>query len=300
MSENTPVELIVAAFNDENSAKEALKELKAAKHAGLIKIDDAAVLRRDEKNKLHIKEVHDMGGGKGAVLGGALGAAIGLLAGPVGLAVGAGALIGGVAAKYHDGGLSDKRLQAIGNSLKPGTSAIVAIIEHKWVDEVEAIMAEQEADVITQALAADIAAQLNEGHDLAISAVSTDEALSIERTVVGDDMVEVDSALITDEGFAAEQIVATEDAVTMASVTATADAIVTEAAVVTEDGFAAERTIETADGILDEIVAATDDVAIDSVTLITDEGAAQITAVAMADEEEEAEDDSDSADEATA
>ena len=58
------------------------------------------MLRRDEKNKLHIKEVHDMGGGKGAVLGGALGAAVGLLAGPVGLAVGAGALIGGVAAKF--------------------------------------------------------------------------------------------------------------------------------------------------------------------------------------------------------
>ena len=28
MSETTPVELIVAAFNDENSAKEPLKELK--------------------------------------------------------------------------------------------------------------------------------------------------------------------------------------------------------------------------------------------------------------------------------
>ena len=226
MSESTPVELIVAAFNDENAADAAMKDLKQAKHDGLIKIDNAAVLHRDQKNKLHIKEVHDMGGGKGAVLGGALGAAVGLLAGPVGLAIGAGALIGGVAAKYRDSGFSDKRLQAIGDSLKPGTSAIVAIIEHIWVDEVEAMMAEYEADVITQSLAADIAEQLDAGRDVATSAVATENALSIDRTVVGDDMVEIDSAVITDEGFAAEQIVATDDEVTMIGVAVTDDAIV--------------------------------------------------------------------------
>ena len=41
----------------------------------LIGIENAAVLRRDEKNKLHIKETGDWGGGKGAVAGGAIGAA---------------------------------------------------------------------------------------------------------------------------------------------------------------------------------------------------------------------------------
>ena len=80
MSDN-PVQVIVAAFQDEETAKNALKQLKQASRAGLVKIENAAVLRKDEKGKLHIKETHDMGGGKGAALGGVGGAAIGLIAG---------------------------------------------------------------------------------------------------------------------------------------------------------------------------------------------------------------------------
>jgi uncharacterized membrane protein len=81
MSE-VPVELIVAAFQDEEAAAEALKALKQARREKLIRIQDAAVLRKDEKGKVHIRETADMGGGKGAALGGVAGAAIGLLAGP--------------------------------------------------------------------------------------------------------------------------------------------------------------------------------------------------------------------------
>jgi len=79
MSDN-PIQLVVAAFKDEAAAKAALKELKQAQKAKVIKIENAAVLRKDEKGKLHIKETHDMGGGKGAVLGGVGGAAVGLIA----------------------------------------------------------------------------------------------------------------------------------------------------------------------------------------------------------------------------
>ena len=66
---DVPVQVIVAAFQDEKAAKGALKALKQASREGLIKIENAAVLRKDKKGKLHIKETHDMGGGKGAALG---------------------------------------------------------------------------------------------------------------------------------------------------------------------------------------------------------------------------------------
>ncbi len=103
---DVPVEVIVAAFQDEKAAKSALKELKQASNDGLIKIENAAVLRKDEKGKLHIKETHDMGGGKGAVLGGVGGAAIGLVAGAALAApVVVGALVGGLVAKLRDFGL---------------------------------------------------------------------------------------------------------------------------------------------------------------------------------------------------
>jgi uncharacterized membrane protein len=73
---NVPVQLIVAAFKEENAADEALKALKAAKKEKLIGIKDAAVIRRDQKDKIHIKDVKDVGGGKGALAGGLFGAAI--------------------------------------------------------------------------------------------------------------------------------------------------------------------------------------------------------------------------------
>ena len=137
MSE-VPVELIVAAFQDEKSANQALKELKQAQRQHLIKIENAAVLRKDQKGKLHIKETHDMGGGKGAALGGVAGAAIGLIAGPaLVVPVAAGALIGGLAAKLRDSGFEDGRLKQLGEGLTPGSSAIVAVVDHTWGQQVQ-------------------------------------------------------------------------------------------------------------------------------------------------------------------
>jgi hypothetical protein len=55
--QNNPMQLIVAAFQDEDGAERALNELKAAKKAHVIKIENAAVIRKDMKGKLHIKEI---------------------------------------------------------------------------------------------------------------------------------------------------------------------------------------------------------------------------------------------------
>ena len=45
---DNPIQLVVAAFKDETTAKVALKELKKAQRAKLIKIENAAVLSIDE------------------------------------------------------------------------------------------------------------------------------------------------------------------------------------------------------------------------------------------------------------
>ena len=98
MSE-TPVELIVAAFQEEDGAEAALKELKLAKKEKLIGIQGAAILRRDEKNKLHVKDVNDVGGKRGAMAGAILAAAIALVTAGAGVVLmgAVGALVGGVA-----------------------------------------------------------------------------------------------------------------------------------------------------------------------------------------------------------
>ncbi|HUS94053.1 MAG TPA: DUF1269 domain-containing protein [Patescibacteria group bacterium] len=184
-----PIQLIVAAFQDEYAADEALKKLKAAQKKNLIEMQDAAVIRRDEKNKLHIKETADPGGGRGAAAGGAIGAIIGLIAGPPGVVVGAatGALVGGVTARVIDSGIPDDRLKQIGEGLQPGTSAIVAIIEHGWVEGVEKQLAEAGADVLTEQLRVDIADQLQAGQEESSTALTTEEGVTSQSAIAGEE-----------------------------------------------------------------------------------------------------------------
>ena len=109
-----PVQLIVAAFNDEKEAELALKELKRAKKEKLIGINAAAIIRRDQKNKMHIKEVGELTTGQGAVGGAILGVALGIITGGAGLLLGAvGALVGGIIGKATDFGFDNKRLKEI-------------------------------------------------------------------------------------------------------------------------------------------------------------------------------------------
>lgn len=200
-----PLQIIIAAFQEEEAADQALKALKEAKREKLISIDNAAVIRKDDDGKLHIKETADMGGGKGAGVGALVGGAIGLLAGPLGVAAGSalGAAVGGITAKLYDGGFKDDRLRQIGTSLEPGTSAIIAVIEHRWVAELERELAEEGADVTTAALAADIAEQLQKGGEVSYTAVSGEEGFAAGRVATTDDEAVVSGFIATDEGVVA-------------------------------------------------------------------------------------------------
>jgi uncharacterized membrane protein len=264
---DVPVQLIVAAFQEEKAANEALKALKQAKRERLIGIQNAAVLRKDEKGKLHIKETADMGGGKGAALGGVAGAAIGILAGPaLWVPAAVGALVGGLAAKLRDSGFSDERLKTIGDSLEPGSSAIIAVVEHKWVAQVEKELEEAGADMFTQALSADIAGQLEAGHEVAYSALASQEGYAVSRVAGGEDQVEGSSLVVDETGAYGSRYVATEE------------------------GFAVERITATEAGVTDEVLAVDGDTVVYGAAVATDEGVVTAGAVGkLVDEEEDTE-----------
>lgn len=207
-----PIQLIVAAFKDEKAAKEALKALKQAQKEKLIKIENAAVLHKDEKGKLHIQETADMGGKKGAALGGVAGAAIGLIAGPALLVpVAVGALVGGLTAKLRDSGFSDARLETLGEGLKPGSSAIVAVVEHTWVNQVKEAMAQASGDLLTASISADISEQLDSGHEVAYTAIASEHGFAAARLAGGEDLVEGSQILVDESGVYGSQFVATKD-----------------------------------------------------------------------------------------
>jgi uncharacterized membrane protein len=157
---DAPLDVVVAAFNDEKGADAALAKLKAAQKEGVIKVKDAALLNMDANSKLHVKETGDMTGTRGAAIGGVTGAVVGVIAGPVGWAALGGAAIGGLVAKIRDSGFNNTRLEQWGANLSPGSSAIVAVIEHTWVNELEKLLQQEAKEIVSLAIEADIATQL--------------------------------------------------------------------------------------------------------------------------------------------
>jgi uncharacterized membrane protein len=216
MSEHVPVQLIVAAFQSEDGAGEAWKQLKMAKWGGLISIDRMAIIKRTSKDKVKIRESGDPGGGRGAVVGAVVGGIIGSIAGPLGAVVvggAVGAAVGGITAKYYDSGIPNHRLEKIGEALKPGTSAIVAIIEHKWVRDLENDLREQGADVMTEALSADISKQLAEGKEMSFTAISGEEGIAVARMAGNEKEMEAETMVVTSQGMAMEAVTANEEGV---------------------------------------------------------------------------------------
>ncbi len=118
--------LVVLTFDDTEQAVQAFEALKHAQSGGHLKIDDAAVIVKQESGKVEIKNQLDTGVKWGAVGGGVLGLLLAGLFFPLaGLAVGAigGALIG----KALDLGVDKKFVQDVTENLKPGSSALFVI-----------------------------------------------------------------------------------------------------------------------------------------------------------------------------
>lgn len=150
-----PAMMIVASFEDEKIAERAMFDLKMDKRSRLFEFRDAALINRDEDNKIHIKETGDMTGGKGVVYGGIIGAVVGLIAGPLGAVIGGvvGAVVGGITAKKVDAGIPDERLKEMAAALQPGTSVILAVVDQRWYEDVRARLEEASGgDVLAETL----------------------------------------------------------------------------------------------------------------------------------------------------
>jgi uncharacterized membrane protein len=206
-----PVHLVVAVFADEQLAKKALEELKQAQKVHLFALDNAAILFKDAHSRLVIKEIADMGGAKGAALGGVAGAAIGVIAGSALLVPAAvGALVGGLAARLCDSSFPDERLKNLGVAMRPDSAAIVAVVEHRWVAQVEQALAAAGADLFTEELGADTAGQLEAGQRMAYTAISSEHGFRVVRTSGGGDGSEGSQVVIIDSGAYGGQFVATD------------------------------------------------------------------------------------------
>ncbi len=135
---SNPVEVFIAVFSDQTEAGEALRDFQAMDREGSIDLIDAAVIVRRPDGKVKFEETADPSGKKWAKRGAIAGGLVGLIFPPsivVSAAVGAGA--GGIWGKVRDKGFPDSDLRAIGESLEPGTSAIIAIAEDRVIERLQ-------------------------------------------------------------------------------------------------------------------------------------------------------------------
>ena len=246
------VGMLVAAFVAERGADEALKSMKEAKKSSDFYFDDAAVIRSDDKGKIHIDETGDMSSGKGAAIGGGVGAVISILGGPAGLAASAiaGAAIGALSV-HKDSGFSQESLKEIGGALPPGTSAIAATTSKMFVEEVRKEAEEGVTLTLAKDLAAGIKGRLEARQDVLYTLV------------------------ISEEGIAATEVVSSPSMMAVFGIASDGTTVVAGQAVVTGEGAAYE------------VVAADEEGTAYEVGVATDEGGAVVDVYAPADDEDD-------------
>lgn len=202
MSES-PIQVIVAAFNSPDGASLVMDEIKQGKREGLIGIIDAAVVVKNTEGKLKITDAKRRSR-KGLVTGGVVGGLIGLVLAPPAVAVAAGSgALGALVGKLRSAPLKAE-MKDLGSALQPNTSAIIAVIEHTWVEKLEAALADAGAQLIREVIKADIAEQLEAGGNVLYTAGAGTEAMGAARVAQTGDSLNISGVAMTDEGLLLE------------------------------------------------------------------------------------------------
>ena len=169
--EKHPVEIVVAEFNTDTAASEALQMLKRQ-----LQLKDAAVIK-SVNGKVKIKETKDMSGVKGASIGVVLAAILGMFVGLTWVGLGAAALAGSLVAKLHDANLPNKQLKTIGSALVANKSVLILVVDQGQGETAKQALAEVGTAAVVEGLDENVVARLEE-NPAPIATAPADEAAS--------------------------------------------------------------------------------------------------------------------------
>jgi uncharacterized membrane protein len=125
--------LVYAVYDGQDTATDVFKTMRSAQRDTGERIEAYAVVSKDLKGKVRVRDQRRTDAGVGAVVGGM----IGLLGGPLGVALGASA---GGATGYLTGeavGIPRDRVESMKQSLTPNSSALVVVLDDRWVKDVQ-------------------------------------------------------------------------------------------------------------------------------------------------------------------
>jgi uncharacterized membrane protein len=140
--------VVVVGFEEPSKAYQALSVLKECDAEGRIGLESAAVVERTPEGGLRTPEGAENVGPVGAASGSLLGMLIGVLGGPVGVLVGwgAGAVMGGAFDVYR-AVASDEALTALGRTIPPGSTGVIATVTEPAVEVIDGEMAKLGGEV---------------------------------------------------------------------------------------------------------------------------------------------------------
>lgn len=170
-------DLVVLDFDGIDTADAMLTKLRALKKQELIDLLDAVVVVHPEEGDVQIKQsvnLTALGASSGLSTGALVGALAGLLVlNPLaGMAVGgmAGAAMGALGGRLSDYGINDSFIKELGQTIKPGTSALFLLIAKATPDKVIAetkefsprvlktSLSQEQEDNLREAIAAQVSA----------------------------------------------------------------------------------------------------------------------------------------------
>ena len=128
--------LYVAVYPESSAASADFRSLKDAQDKD-FKLDKALVISRTMDGKVEVDESGTGDAGKGAMIGGGAGLVLGLFAPPLLLATAVGAGLGALGGKLVERHEERKLGLQLDETVPPGSSAIVALVDDKYVDRVE-------------------------------------------------------------------------------------------------------------------------------------------------------------------
>ena len=152
-------ELVVVAFEDETSAVEMRDALVRLQKQGLIILDDAAIVIRKQDGKVKVKQAVSLVG-QGALGGAFWGLFVGLLFWMPWLGVTVGALSGAVGGALTDTGIDDGFIKEVGNTIKPGHSALFLLVREATPDKVVDELAQFNGKILQTSLSKEDEARL--------------------------------------------------------------------------------------------------------------------------------------------
>jgi len=129
--------LVVAVFDDEPTAWDAVVAASTVAAQGQLGLHDACLVVRAADGTVHLRETHDISKTKAAWYGGAWGLLGGAVLGfPIAVAA-AGVGLGMFAARRRDLGVTDEFEREVAHRLNPGTSAAVVLVDEEHAAQIE-------------------------------------------------------------------------------------------------------------------------------------------------------------------